>query len=146
MPFVQGKLDLLAYKPQTNELLVIECKSCLNSSGVCFKEVFRHEGKRTNRYKLFNKPKLRRTVLHRLRHQLIKSGLCRPRVKIRLCLVAGKIVGKDKAKLQEWFKKKNWDLRDSTWFDRKFEELRKSRYEDDVAFVVAKLTFPKSAP
>ena len=53
------ELDLVAYKGSTNELLVVECKSFLDSTGVNFRKGFEPD----RRYKLFTDRKLRTVVV-----------------------------------------------------------------------------------
>src|SRR5437764_842416 len=57
------EIDLVAYKGSTNQLLAVECKSFLDSTGVVYRD-----GKfdLPKRYKLFTEPDLRRIVLERL--------------------------------------------------------------------------------
>lgn len=50
------ELDLIAYKGATNELLVVECKSFLDSTGVVFRN---GQFEPPKRYKLFAYDKLR---------------------------------------------------------------------------------------
>src|SRR5438874_1506682 len=55
------ELDLIAYKGSTNELLAVECKSFLDSTGVKFRnKKFEPE----SYYKLFSEPVLREVVLN----------------------------------------------------------------------------------
>src|SRR5262245_50181400 len=66
------EIDVLGYRAKSNELLVVECKSLLDSTGVLFQS-----GKfvsKNNRYKLFSEPRTREVVCARLTEQLTKSG------------------------------------------------------------------------
>jgi len=132
------ELDLVAYKGATNEVLVVECKSLLDSRGVAFDRLL---GKKaTNRYKLFNDSTLRRTVFRRLVAQLRGVRACSPRPKVTLCLAAGKIVGaQDRVKLRAHFEKKGWLLFDEDWLCGHLERFSRAKYENEVAIVVAKL-------
>jgi hypothetical protein len=56
-----------------------------------------------------------------------------------LCLAAGKIRPNDHEKIRLHCKKHNWGLFDRKWFQEKFAELAKSKYENEVAIVAAKL-------
>lgn len=80
------ELDLIAFRPVARELLVLECKSYLDSGGVHAAH-FTPGARLAGRYKLFNSPSLRTTVLNRLRHQLAAAGLCLDDVDLRLGLV-----------------------------------------------------------
>ena len=141
------ELDVVAYKGQSNELLVVECKSFLDSTGVgC--DVFQgknREGRK--RYKLFFEPTLRRIVLKRLVKQLVQAGSCRRRPSIVLGLAAGKIKG-DEAWLAGHFEKKKWQFFGPTTLHDELESLQNSQYENSVAAVVTKILLrrPKSTP
>lgn len=136
------ELDVLAYKGRSNEVLVVECKSFLDSTGVgC--EVFQgknREGQR--RYKLFFEPTLRRVVLNRLSKQLVKEGSCRPRPSVVLGLAAGKVKG-DEAWLAQHFARKGWLFFGPTRLRDELETLQDLQYENDVATVVAKILLRK---
>ncbi len=131
------ELDVVAYKPASNELLVIECKSFLNSPGVVYEAFSGKRGKK--RYKLFNDRKLWSVVRSRLVRQLKKEGACLNRPKVRLCLAAGRIRPKDRDRIKSYCEEQDWQLFDADWFKKKFGELADSGYENEVAIVAAKL-------
>ena len=132
---------------QSNELLIVECKSFLDSTGVgC--EVFQgknHEGRK--RYQLFFEPTLRRVVLNRLVKQLVQAGSCRRRPSIVLGLAAGNVKG-DEAWLAGHFEEKKWQFFGPTTLHDELELLQNSQYENSVAAVVTKILLrrPKSTP
>jgi len=64
------ELDVVAYKPAENRLLVVECKSYLDSSGVSYRGFRTDEQEGTGRYKLFNESKTWEVVSRRLFQQL----------------------------------------------------------------------------
>src|SRR5258708_36327349 len=53
------ELDVVAYKASENHMLVVECKSYLDSPGVKLHGFDGSNEKAASRFKLFNKPKLR---------------------------------------------------------------------------------------
>ena len=131
------EIDLVAYKPSTDELLAVECKSLLDSTGVVFRygkfEPEKH-------YKLFSETKLRSVVLRRLLLQLRRTGSCTGHPKVRLCLAIGKIATKtDREGLTSHFAKKNWQLFDPEWVFDRLSKAASKGYENDVAFIVSKL-------
>lgn len=141
------EVDLVAYKGSTNELLVVECKSFLDSTGV----TFRHgRFEPPVRYKLFSEPRLRAVVMRALVSQLTKSGACRRAPKVRLCLATGKIAtSTDRTGLAGLFRRNGWMLFDDAWVRRKLRETANAAYENDVALVVAKVLLrarPEGAP
>lgn len=132
------ELDLVAYKGATNKVLVVECKSFLDSRGVVFDGLVGR--KATNRYKLFNDSTLRRTVFRRLVTQLTTIGACSAAPEVTLCLAAGKIASsQDRAKLSAHFETKGWLLFDEEWLCGELGRFSDAGYEDEVAIVVAKL-------
>jgi hypothetical protein len=131
------EIDLVAYKGSTNQLLAVECKSFLDSVGVVFRS-----GKfdAPKRYKLFTKPELRQVVLNRLVAELQQSGACAPSPAVQLCLAAGKIAGKsDLEGMRTHFSVNGWRLFDEDWFQKGLSATAQAGYENDVAFVVAKI-------
>jgi hypothetical protein len=130
------EIDVVAYRASTNELLVVECKSYLDSPGVRFRDGF----KGTKRLKLFTDEVLRATVFQRLKKQLTASGACAKNPRITLCLAAGHIASrKDREELRAFFKKRGWRLLDEEWILHQLGDAANSSYENDVAHVVAKL-------
>jgi hypothetical protein len=93
------ELDVVGYRGASNEILVVECKSFLDSPGVKAATFDGHDLVDQKRYKLFFEPTLRKVVLRRLTRQFVSAGYCAARPKIRLALAAGKING-DEASLK----------------------------------------------
>lgn len=131
------ELDVVAYKGSTNEVLAVECKSFLDSTGVIFRNgTFEPE----RRYKLFTDDVLRSVVLERIAKQLQDTGACAPSPRVRLCLAAGKIARKsDRNGLLQHFASKGWLLFDLCWVRERLLKASQRGYENDVAFVVSKL-------
>ncbi len=133
------ELDVVAYRPKDNVILVVECKSFLNSVGVGYNSFSGKNKKGARRYKLFTDAKLRRTVFSRLKKQLRRDGQILPYVKVRLCLAAGHIHKGDREKIKQHCEKKGWGLFAEDWFREQFHELAEAGYENDIAIVAAKL-------
>lgn len=136
------EIDILAYKGATNEILVVECKSFLNSTGVFAEEVIKgpKNPQRPNRYKLFNNDTLREVVFERLATQLVSLKACRRNPHVRLALVAGHIRNNtDRENLIAHFRAKRWEFWDEHWLAARLHELQESDYEDEATAVVAKL-------
>jgi hypothetical protein len=139
------ELDVVAYGGKANELLVVECKSFLDSPGV---ECGAFDGSNpaaSKRYKLFCDETLRRVVLRRLRRQLTAGGFCARRPRIQLCLAAGKIRG-DESWLSAYFQKNGWKLWGPGFIRAELKALRETGYENSVAAVVAKLLLREGRP
>lgn len=132
------ELDLIAYQPRTNELWVVECKSFLDSYGVWI-DNFKNPADQ-DQYKLFNEEILRDTVFSRMVIQLAEQQLVRPNPRIKLCLAAGHVrENKNRGELKEYFADKGWKLLDEKWILESLATASETSYENDVAFVVAKI-------
>jgi hypothetical protein len=132
------ELDVIAYKANVKEILVIECKSYLDSPGVKLADF--KNGKWKNRYKLFNERKLREVVFNRLLLQLIQSGSCTKYSTVKLCLAAGKVASKtDREKISEHFKNKSWIFFSDEWIKNELINLSNTDYENEVSIVTTKI-------
>lgn len=141
------ELDVVAYKPGQNELLVVECKSYLDSYGVRYSGFRTGEQDGTGRYKLFNEPKTWEVVSRRLVHQLAEKGLILPEPRVQLCLAAGNVRNEaDRGNLSSLFEERGWQLWDEYWLNAQLAALADSKYENEVAAVVAKLLLRPDAP
>src|SRR5689334_13879527 len=76
------EIDLVAYKGATNEVLVVECKSFLDSRGITLAALTAPDIRFATRFKLFHDVVLRSVVLRRLARQLVTIGACSPRPKV----------------------------------------------------------------
>lgn len=119
---------------------MVECKSYLDSRGVSYRGFRTDDQEGTGRYKLFNEPETWRVVSRRLVLQLTEKGLCRPDPSLQLCLAAGNVRNEpDRQKLRELFAQRGWQLWDEYWLNQQLAALAESKYENEVAAVVAKL-------
>jgi len=134
------ELDIVAYKAAINELLVVECKSLMDSRGVRMQTVFRPKSRKQNRFELFNEDKTRRVVFTRLRRELEAAGAIRPRAKVILGLATGKIsTNRDREELASEFNKRKWRLFDEQSICGELTALGDDGYRNDAAAFVAKL-------
>ena len=134
------ELDLVAYKGQRNELLVVECKSYLDSFGVQYRAFTGGNEELAKRFKLFNDETLRHVVLDRLCRQLVGAGLIGEDPNVKLALVCGKIIRDDDRKLlHQHFDKNGWILWDEEWLREKLKAMSTGGYENSPIAVVAKL-------
>ncbi len=132
------ELDIVAYSGSRNELLVVECKSFLDSPGVRAASFEGLKAEEETRYKLFSDEVLRRVVLGRLESELVEQGFCPAGTKPTLCLAAGKIYG-DPVPLRAIFEKNGWRLFERGWIIEGLQRLAEESYDNSVASVVAKL-------
>lgn len=138
------EIDVVAYHAARNEILALECKSFLDSTGVQFAEF--EEGHKSTRYKLFREDGLRETVLKRLALQMAEEGRCQPDVSVALGLVAGKIKRGDEQRLQELFEKKGWSFYPPGSLRDQLRRVAADGYTNQVSSVVAKLLLREQSP
>ena len=134
------ELDIVGYSAARNELLVVECKSYLDSGGVAFSAFDGSNPRFANRFKLFNEETVRRIVLNRLRLQLAESGHIGKVKDTTLALACGKIASDEhRRNLCEHFKRNRWFLWDDHWLKDRLEEISQGGYENSEIAVVSKL-------
>jgi hypothetical protein len=131
------EIDVLAYRPASEELLAVECKSFLDSTGVQWAEL--QEGHASERYKLFREPVTREVVLNRLRLQLVEAGRCRGDVSVRLALAAGKIKRGDAERVRAHMRDRGWAFFEPDWLRDRLKDQARKGYANQVSSVVAKL-------
>jgi hypothetical protein len=132
------EIDILAYKPVTNRLLWIECKSYLDSHGVQASS-FHPGDKYEGRYKIFTDARYRQIALERLMIQTHAEGLTLPAPEVKFCLAAGKVYSGSRELLHQWFEERGWLFFDDRWIKTSLLKLAELGYENDVAVIVAKL-------
>ncbi|MBK3802678.1 hypothetical protein GAY33_26310 [Azospirillum brasilense] len=142
-------IDVLAYRAQRGdeppELLVVECKSFLDSTGVQYRS-FEPDGPDSNLYKLFTRDAWRDIVVNRLHEQLRAQGLIGPNELLgTLCLACGKIRAGDQDRLAQHFQDREWKLWGPDWLHDRLVEMTNSRYHNSVAMIVAKIMHRQGA-
>ena len=141
------ELDIVGYRGASNELVVVECKSYLDSPGVTFAALTGTDKKGAKRYKLFNDPSLRDVVFSRLKFQLREAQACRADPAVRFGLAAGKVAGEsDRDALRAHFKKQDWLFWDDRWLRDALGRVANGGYDNQVAAVVAKLLLRPASP
>jgi hypothetical protein len=133
------EVDLLAFRPGSNQLLVMECKSWLDSTGVRVAN-FGEDPVHNKHMKLFNRDGLRELLTSKLLAQLRQEGLL-PTTdpSIRYGLVAGKIKAGNEPKIREIFDAKDWLLVTPSDLASGLRKFADRGYEDDVATMVVKI-------
>ena len=134
------ELDVVGYSGKQNRVLVVECKSYLDSRGVTYRAVCDNDKKRASRYKLFIDETLRQVVFNRLSCQMIEGGLVPGKHQIQLVLACGHIASEnDRQSLHQYFQERNWLLWDKTWLRERLTNLSGAGYENSSVAVVSKL-------
>ncbi len=135
------EIDLLAYKPNQNELYVLEAKSFLDSPGVRYSSLIETHKIPEGNYKLFTCENYRNIVFERLKVELINKGMVNHDIKIVLGLVAGNVY-QDKVnvgKIQSYFEEMGWLFWSPKDVCDKVKELAKNGYENDASVITAKI-------
>lgn len=134
------EIDIVAYKPAENKLLLIECKSYLDSVGVQYAAFSTPDSVTANRFKLFHNEPLLCAVKEQIVRQMTECGmLASPTPCIQLCLVAGKIYGNDEAPLKAHFQQQGWIFVSPSELVADLRCFANRGYENDVAMIVVKL-------
>lgn len=125
------------YKPGTNHLLLIECKSYLDSLGVKWEAFDQPKSAYAERFKLFHNKALFDAVKKQILNQLTKEGmLVGKSTAVNLGLVAGKIYGADEIRLREFFAKRKWILISPSELAKRLRDFADRGYDNDVATIV----------
>ena len=134
------EIDILAYKPSEGNLLLIECKSYLDSLGVQARAFLEPDAFKVNRFKLFHDEALLAAVKRQVLNQLAADGMLGTGTpEICLCLVAGKVYGNDEEKIRNFFNSKGWMFIGPAELVADLRKFAKRGYENDVATIAVKL-------
>lgn len=134
------QLDVLAYKPATNELLIIECKSYLDSRGVSIAGFHGQPAAEKDVFKMFNRQPLRELVITSLLGQLRREGLLvGEEPTVRLVLVAGKVHAAEEPKLRALFAERGWSFIGPSEVAAGVRAFADRGYENDVITIVTKV-------
>lgn len=102
------EVDVIAFSPETRELIFFEIKSYLDSPGVPVDALAYTTKWEGNRYKLLTLRKYARMVTQAILKEYRAKGLLSGRVKVRFGLVAGKIKKGEDARLRQIALKNKW--------------------------------------
>jgi hypothetical protein len=120
-------------------VIVLEVKSFLDSLGVQPKDLFTKYKTPTGRYKLFTCSKYRRTILSRLRTDLLREGMISRYTTLRLGLAAGKVYRSDTSQIERIFQNKGWFFWSPSDIKERVLALSKEGYENDPSVITAKI-------
>jgi hypothetical protein len=133
------EIDLLAFKPGTNSLIVLEAKSYFDSPGVKIAELLEHHEIPDGRYKLFTCENYRNIVFSRLVKDLVECGLAESDVQLQLGLVAGNVYQNKSDDISEYFSANDWFFWSPEAVKDKVNALAKLAYENNTAIITAKI-------
>ena len=133
------EIDLLAYKPSNDTVLVLEAKSYLDSPGVRYDDLIQEYEIPEGRYKLFTCKKYRKIVLERLKTDLLEMGLAHENTNIQLGLIAGNVYKSQHQEIKEFFDSNNWIFWSPDDVKDKVNALALKGYENEPAIITAKI-------
>lgn len=134
------EVDVVAFKPGPNELLIVECKSYLDSNGVSVENFVGDNATHKDRLKLFTRDPLRELITTKLLAQLRDEGLLRrEEPAIRYGLVAGKIKSGHEPRLRQLFDEKEWLLITPSELAQGLRKFADRGYEDDIITMAVKI-------
>ncbi len=133
------EVDLIAYKPSTEEILIIEVKSYLDSTGVNLSHLREKHNTPEGRFKLFTCENYRNIVFHRLTQDLLSDGLIPHELPVRLGLVAGNVHKNSEQEMKSHFDDLNMFFWGPSDVKAKIESLAKKGYENEPTIIAAKV-------
>jgi len=134
------EIDILAYKPSINQLLIIECKSYLDSTGVsinAFRAVKKMKGPKSIR--VFSDNVFKTLIVKRLITQMMTDGLLSKVPKVKIGLICGKMKPSEKGDVEELFRKNDWLLWTPQVVSKKIRALALRGHENHLATYIVKI-------
>ena len=133
------EVDILAFKPAQNEVIVFEAKSFLDSPGVNLAHLTELYEIPEGRYKLFTCENYRNIVFNRLKQDLVDTGLCTPKVTLTLGLAAGNVYQGKSEEIKRYFEYKQWKFISPEEIKSKVINLASKGYENEPSIITAKI-------
>lgn len=133
------EIDLLAFRPELNEVLVIEAKSFLDSPGVRLSDLERSFEVPEGRYKLFTCDNYREIVFRRLASQLLNYGMINANTSLTLGLAAGNVYQNKSAEIEAFLVNRGWRFWAPEIIKSEVVKLANKGYENDAAIITAKI-------
>lgn len=133
------EVDILAFKPNENRVIVFEAKSYLDSSGVKLTELQKKHKIPEGRYKLFTCDNYRNIVFSRLKQDLIDLGMGTDKTEIILGLAAGNVYQSKSEEIRSLFSLKGWAFLSPEDIRDKITVLAEKGYENDPSIITTKI-------
>lgn len=122
-----------------NELLILECKPYLDSTGVSLRNLSSPDSRYASRYKQFNEPALYSVVSRRLVAQLLVERGCAENPDVRLGLAVGKVTPDTTSEaLERAFAERGWMLWGLEHIVAALKRRASDGYDNSAAAMVAK--------
>lgn len=134
------ELDIVAFKPAANELLIIECKSYLDSTGVRMEHFHGDPFEKNDKFKMLNRPLLREMVRRGLIQQLRQDKLLLAEdPTVKFILVAGRIYSDHEQRIRSHFESNGWQLVGPAEIAQGVRKFADRGYENDLVTIVTKI-------
>ncbi|MCQ9076721.1 hypothetical protein [Vibrio harveyi] len=133
------EIDLIAYSPKENRVIVMEVKSYIDSSGVRLDDLTVETEIPEGRYKLFTCSNYRKIVFNRLKLDLVQLGLCNEDTTFVLALAAGNVYRSQSTEIKQLFDHKSWVFWSPELIKDKVIKLSSSGYENDPVIITTKI-------
>ena len=124
------EIDLVAYDSQKNELILIEVKSFLDSTGVKKEDVIQSYDYPEGRYKILTCALYQEILSKRLKQEWLDRGLINQNTSIRFGLIAGNIHKGDEADLKNHADQNNWFFWEPREIENRIKALAEKGYEN----------------
>ena len=133
------EVDILAFKPAQNEVIVFEAKSFLDSPGVNLAHLTARYEIPDGRYKLFTCENYRNIVFKRLKQDLVDAGMCTQDVTLTLGLAAGNVYQGKSEEIKRYFESQHWRFISPEDIKSKVINLTSKGYENEPSIITAKI-------
>ncbi|EIZ1317395.1 hypothetical protein MOU92_004179 [Vibrio parahaemolyticus] len=133
------EMDLIAYNPKINQVIVMEAKSYLDSPGVRLDSLIGETEIPEGRYKLFTCSNYRAIVFNRLKQDLLELGLCNENTTFVLGLAAGNVYKSQSAEIKQLFDSKSWVFWSPELIKDKIIKLSSTGYENNPVMITTKI-------
>lgn len=133
------EMDLIAYNPKINQVIVMEAKSYLDSPGVRLDSLINETEIPEGRYKLFTCSNYRAIVFNRLKQDLLELGLCNENTTFVLGLAAGNVYKSQSAEIKQLFDSKSWVFWSPELIKEKIIKLSSTGYENNPVMITTKI-------
>lgn len=134
------EIDLVAYNPVSDEIILIEAKSYLNSSGVTIGGLSGTDKKTKDRYRLLNNKTYQKVVTDRLVKDFIKRQIIKKTTKVKYALAAGNVQNKSLKDVAVYLAKNKYLYFDPIDIKQTIKNLANKGWDDNIITVTAKLT------
>jgi hypothetical protein len=134
------EIDLVAYNPVSDTLILIEAKSYLNSTGVTIGGLSGTNKKTIERYRLLNNKTYQKVVTKRLVESFIENKIIKKTTKVKYALAAGNVQKKSLKDVADYLSKNGYLYFDPVDIKQTIKNLASKGWDDNIITLTAKLT------